>query len=298
MKHKHESYRRDDCSSRSLQQAMKVLDALLEARTPLKLEEISALTELPKSTAYRITANLLQGQYLVETEEGYWLGLKMMRFGALVEENLDLKQQASPLLARLRDQLNETVHLGVLDHEMRVVYLEKLSGGHAIGLMASRVGITVPIHCTALGKMLAAFRPEHEIRDWIRSHGLKPYTEATITSEEAFFRELAELRLRGCAVDHAEYEPGVHCIAAPVRDRTGEVVAAISVSGPHTRMPEPLLGSSMAQRAVETAAEISRALGYFATPTTGERWDGTTTTSPSGSSRSVSCHLLNSSCHS
>ena len=115
-----------DYSIQALQRGMKVLDALLESRTPLSLEQICAYTDLPKSTAFRVTVNLLQGQYLTETEEGYWLGLKMLRFGALVEESLDLTQQARPFLLQLRDQANETIHLAVLDDDLRVVYLEKL----------------------------------------------------------------------------------------------------------------------------------------------------------------------------
>jgi IclR family KDG regulon transcriptional repressor len=246
----------------ALQRGMKVLDALLDARRPLKLEEICALTGLPKSTAFRLIVNLLDGQYLVETDGGYWLGLKMLRFGALVEEKLDLKQQARSLLTALRDRVNETVHLAVLDAEFRVVYLEKLATQHAVGLMVSRIGITAPMHCTALGRAMAAFRPEDEIRAWIRTNGLKAYTRATITEEAAFVRELGQIRARGYAVDEGEYEASVRCIAAPIRDRTGKVIAAVSISGPDSRMPADLLDSSMAAQVVAAALRISQALGY------------------------------------
>jgi DNA-binding IclR family transcriptional regulator len=255
-----------DYSIKALQRGMKVLDALLEARAPLNLEQICAHTGLPKSTAFRIIVNLLQRQYLVETEKGYWLGLKMLRFGALVEEKLDLKQQARPFLLQLRDQVNETIHLAVLDDDLRVVYLEKLSTQHAVGLMMSRIGITAPMHCTALGKAIAAFRPVDEIRDWIRTHGLEAVTEATITDKDAFLQELREIRSRSYAVDSGEYEVSVQCVAAPIRDRTGTVIAAVSISGPGTRIPNPLIGSSMAMQVVETASHISQALGYLDEP--------------------------------
>jgi DNA-binding IclR family transcriptional regulator len=245
---------------------MKVLEALLDTRAPLSLEQICAHTGLPKSTAFRIIVNLLQGQYLVETDKGYWLGLKMLRFGALVEEKLDLVQQARPLLIQLRDQVNETIHLAVLDDDLRVVYVEKLSTQHAIGLMMSRIGITAPMHCTALGKAMAAFRPEDEIRHWIHTHSLKPVTDATIDEEEAFLQELREIRSRGYAVDNGEFEVSVRCVAAPIRDRTGRVIAAVSISGPGTRMLEPLIDSPMAMQVVETASHISQALGYLDEP--------------------------------
>ncbi|MGA9347471.1 MAG: IclR family transcriptional regulator [Anaerolineae bacterium] len=251
-----------DYSIQVLQRGIKVLDALLDARIPLNLEQICAYTELPKSTAFRIIMNLLQGQYLVETEKGYWLGLKMLRFGALVEEKLDLMQEARPFLNQLRDQVNETIHLAVLDDDLRVVYVEKLSTQHAVGLMMSQIGSTAPMYCTALGKAMAAFRPEDEVCHWIRAHGLKPITEATLIDEDAFLQELREIRSRGYAVDNGEFEASVRCIAAPIRDRTGRVIAAVSISSPDTRMPMPLIGSSMAMQVVNTAQLISQALGY------------------------------------
>jgi len=256
-----------DYRIKTLQRGMKVLDALLEARAPLSLEQICAYTELPKSTAFRIIVNLLQGQYLIETEQGYWLGLKMLRFGALVEEKLDLVQQARPFLTQLRDQVNETIHLAVPDDDWRVVYLEKLSTQQAVGLMISRVGSTAPMHCTALGKAMAAFRPEDEISHWIHTHSLEPVTDATITEENAFLQELREIRSRGYAVDKGEFEASVRCVAAPIRDRTGRVIAAVSISGPDIRIPNPLIGSSMAMQVVETASHISQALGYLDEPT-------------------------------
>jgi IclR family KDG regulon transcriptional repressor len=262
MKPKANQFPQRNYSIQALQRGMKVLDTILDACAPLSLEQICAYTGLPKSTAFRIIVNLLQGQYLVETEKGYWLGLKMLRFGALVEEKLDLMQQARPFLTQLRDQVNETIHLAVLDDDLRVVYVEKLSTQHAVGLMMSRIGITAPMHCTALGKAMAAFRPEDEIRHWIRTHGLKPVTETTITDQDAFLQELREIHARGYAVDDGEFEASVRCVAAPIRDRTGRVTAAVSISGPDTRMPVPLIGSSMAMQVIKTTQLISQALGY------------------------------------
>jgi IclR family KDG regulon transcriptional repressor len=262
MKQKADQTSQPDYSIQALQRGMKVLDALLEARSPLSLEQICAYTELPKSTAFRVTVNLLQGQYLTETEQGYWLGLKMLRFGALVEEKLDLTQQAYPFLLQLRDQADETIHLAVLDDDLRVIYLEKLPTQQAVGLMVSRIGSTAPMHATALGKAMAAFRPEDEISQWIRTRSLKALTDATITDEESLLRELREVRSRGYAVDNGEFEASVQCVAAPIRDRAGSVIAAVSISGPGTRMPVPLIGSAMAKQVVETAGYISQALGY------------------------------------
>jgi IclR family transcriptional regulator, KDG regulon repressor len=249
-------------SIKAVQRALDILEALLEARSPLSLQQICARTGLPKSTAFRIVSNLIQRQYLVEGEEGYRLGFKPLQLGALVEEKLDLKHQALPFLRKLVDRFGETVHLAVLDEDFRVLYVEKLSAERAVGVMISRVGLTAPMHCTALGKVMAAFKPEDEIRRWIRASGLKPYTDATITEEKSFLRELSEIRCRGYAIDNVEHELGVRCIAAPILDKSGAVIAALSIAGPDTRMPLPLIGSPMAMQIVETGRRISRAFGY------------------------------------
>ncbi len=258
----HKEPNRQDYTIQALQRGLEVLDTLLETGAPLTLEEISEQTGLPKSTAYRVVVNLLQGQYLIQTEEGYWLGLKMIRFGALVEERLELVQQARPFLKELRDQVQETVHLGVLDDALRVVYLEKLPAHHAIGLMISRIGSTAPLHGTALGKAMAAFLPEEKIRRWIQNGGLIKLTDTTITDVETFLQSLREIRSQNYAVDNGEFEESVRCVAAPIRNRSGSVVAAISISGPDARMPERLKGSSLASEVVATAERISAALGY------------------------------------
>lgn len=250
-------------SIKVLQKSLGVLEALLEARSPLSSRQICARTGLPKATAFRIITNLLRSGYLVETNDGYWLGLKLLQLGALVEENLDLKQQALPFLDELLDRFNETVHLATLDAEFRVVYVDKRTPRRAVGVMISRVGLAVPIHCTALGKAMAAFRSEEEIRRLIRASGLKAYTPSTITDKRAFLRELGEIRSRGYAVDEGEHEIGVRCVAAPIRDKSGVVAAGVSVSVPDMRMSDPAIGSPIAIEVMETANRISRALGHL-----------------------------------
>jgi len=253
---------KNEYAIQALQRGMQVLDTLLEARAPLNLEQICECAGLSKSTAFRIVVNLLEGQYLTQVEQGYWLGLKLLRLGALVEDKLDLKSVAQPFLARLRDQVNETVHLAVLDDEWRVVYLDKLSSRQSIGIMMSRVGITTPMYCTGLGKAMVAFHSDDKVGQWLSNHSLERYTDATITDAEQLARELGQVRDRGYSTDNGEHEEHVRCIAAPIRNRRGQVVAALSVAGPDTRMPMPLIGSPLAAQVVKTAQAISDALGY------------------------------------
>ncbi len=258
-----------DYSIQALQRGLMVLDALLDAQAPLTLEAICARTGMPKSTAFRVVVNLVRSHYLVETAAGYWLSLKMLHFGSLVESRLDIKQQAAPLLAQLRDQVNETVHLAALDSDWQVVYLDKLPAKHAVGLMISRVGLTAPLHCTALGRAIAAFLPEDDVRAWLRSRPLRAYTKNTVTDPDALLSELQAIRLRGYAVDNGEYEAGVRCVAAPIRNHNGDVLAALSVSGPEARLPMPLVGSVISVQVVHTAQLISQAMGYTGDATVG-----------------------------
>lgn len=246
-----------------LGRAMLILDTFLDAREPLKLEQLCIRTGLPKSTTFRVVTNLIQGGYLEDTDDGFWPGLKMMRFGSLVEDNLDVTRQALPLLRRLRDQFNETIHLGVLDNELRVVYLEKHSTRQAVGLMASRVGGSSPFYCTGLGKAMAAYQPSGVIRNYFTVHNIQQFTARTITRFDDFEAEMTEVRRRGYAIDDAEHEDGVRCLAAPIWDRNRNVIAAISISGPDYRMPNPLIGSAMAEQLLRTSQLISMSLGYM-----------------------------------
>jgi DNA-binding IclR family transcriptional regulator len=250
-----------DYSIRAVQRALSVLDSFLEARAPLSLEQVCDRTALPKATVFRIIKNLINAQYLSETNSGYWLGLKILRLGALAEDELDLKELSIPLITELRDRLNETTHLAVLDDDLQVVYLEKIPTRHEIGLLRTRVGHTRPMHCTGLGKAIAAHLPEERIRQWLRTNGLKRYTDRTIVDVEAFLEELRLIRARGYAVDTGEHNASIRCIAAPIRDRAGDVIAAVSVAGPDSRMPVPLIDSSQSSQVVETANRISEMLG-------------------------------------
>ena len=251
-----------------LKRAASILDAFLQVRSPLRLEQVCKLTSLPKTTAYRLIVALLESHYLIETEEGYWLGLRLLELGSLVEDRLDLKQQAAPFLKQLRDEVNETVHLGMLDDDLRVLYVDKLLPQRAVvAAMMSRVGVTAPMHCTALGKVMVAFRPEDEVRKCVELDGLDRYTEATITEGERLLKHLREVRSQGYAVDNGEFEEPVRCVAAPVWGRNGSVLGAVSVTMPEDRMPRPIAGSRVLRAVMQTAQAISEAMGYVCHPT-------------------------------
>ena len=252
----------DKYSIQVLERAFSVMDTLLEADTPLSLEAIMTRTGIAKSTAFRIVANLVRHGYLTETDNGYWLGLKMLSFGQAVEKNLDVRTTAAPYLAALRDQTDETVYLATLTNDWAVLYLDRCSSRQPVGVTLHSAGMTIETYCTGLGKTLLAHQPEADVRQWLATHDRPQRTPNTITDADAFLTELGAIRQRGYGIDNGERSLSIRCIAVPIRDAHGKVVAALSVAGPTERMPDPLIGSQTAYLALQTAGKISAALGF------------------------------------
>lgn len=244
-----------------LQRALHILDVLLQAQQPLSMEAISQQTNTPKSTTFRILTNLLREGYLTRSDEGYWLGLKLLSLGSAVEQRLDYQRIAGAHIRRLRDLTGETVYLATLTPDMQVMYLDKIASQHPIGVTLRNPGMTAPLHCTALGKVMAAYYPDSALLAYLADTRISPCTANTITDPVAFTEELQAIRARGYALDNMEFTTSITCLAAPIFDRRGQVVAAISVAGPNERMPQPLIGSTMAAQVVESARRISTDLG-------------------------------------
>lgn len=264
------SQRSNRYNIRVLDRAFRVLD-LLSDGVPRTLTGISRELEISNSTVFRLLATLSHHNYVVKDGDSgeYRLGLACLELARAYYDANDIRKNAAPYLEDLRDATSETVHLGMLDG-MDVVYLEKLPGLHAIGLMSSRVGGRAPAYCTGLGKALLAYASPYEVRTYYENHGLSVYTSRTIVEVEELGIHLAEVKRRGFALDQGEHEDEVRCVAAPIFDISGEVVAAISVSGPAGRL-EPLRDqASLIQTTIEVSRKISRRLGYRDPPTKDE----------------------------
>ena len=167
----------------------------------------------------------------------YLIGSELLRVAFDFHDRVDLRVILRPVLIRLRDELNETVHLGLLQGG-DVVYLDKLESTHPITL-ASTVGGRIPAHCTAVGKALLAwtFPEESQLRAWIAEQGtLVSRTAHSITSADALVRETERIRADGYAKDMEESEVGVRCLAAPIFLGSARPRAAVSVSAPRERL--------------------------------------------------------------
>ncbi|MBS1251450.1 MAG: Transcriptional regulator KdgR [Anaerolineales bacterium] len=222
------------------------------------LESLSTQTNLALSTAHRLLDALVYAGYLRhEPREGYYLGPKVIELGFKAHGQLHLPSLARPHLEWLSEATQESVHLAVLDGT-DVVYIDKVSGSRGLQ-MASSIGGRFPTQCTALGKALISTRPKQE---WLTHFvpGLRR-TPHTIVDPDCFLEEIARTAQRGCGLDLEENEAGIRCIAAPIRDGSGQGVAAVSISTAHIHLEEERIEKLM-PLVQEAARRISRELGW------------------------------------
>ena len=247
--------------NRSLRKALLLIEALATSPRSLTAVQLSRTLKLTRPTVYRILKTLAQHGF-VTREEGdpsYRLSFKLLDLGQRVLERTDLLDVARPVLRKLGAHCRETVHLAVPE-DGRMVYLDKLEGSGPF-CTNSRLGRSVPMHCTALGKSILAFLPPPKATAVLMHHGMPRHTAHTIVALAPMERELARVRRQGYAIDDVEFEEGVRCIGGPVFDHRGTPIAAISISAPLSRMP---LAKTQEVGALvrEGAASISSAMGW------------------------------------
>jgi DNA-binding IclR family transcriptional regulator len=227
------------------------------------LTEISRALDISSSSVFRILATLSSHSFVEKSENSgeYTLGLSCLKMAGAYYKSVNLRQKAMPVLERLRDRTSETVHLGVMD-QLEVVYLEKLHGLHAIGLMSSSIGGRSPSYCTGLGKVLLAFQDPAEIERNLHQVELKQFTDTTLTSVPDLMAHLADIRSQGYGFDEEEHESGVCCVAAPIFGLSGMVIGAISISGPSERLNPIREKMELIAWITEAASDISKRMGH------------------------------------
>lgn len=250
----------DRYSVTSAARALDILEALSNGGRPMSVTELANASGIPRPTAFRLLATLQERNWVYKDDVYYRLGFKCFQLGAVAGKGLEIRTQALPYLVDLRDRLDLNVQIAKLE-DWRVVYLERVLARRQSIEMPSRAGAILPAHCTALGKTMLASKNLEAVTAWVNRVGLKSFTSATITTAPDLIAELLRIRSRGYATERGEREPHVTCIAAPIMDASGEIVAAVSIAGPSSRFPEAIIGSDMANGVVETARKISTALG-------------------------------------
>lgn len=245
---------------RALTRGLAVLACFTPESSRHSLAELAALVTVPKGTLYRLLETLCAEEFLEqEADGGYTLGIKAFEVGSAYLSKLDFPQSARRALEELAASCRETASLGVFSHG-EVVYVAIERAQREIGIQ-SQIGTRHPAHCTALGKVMLADRPDEEVTAILLKTGMPSLTEHTYTSPEALLAELRAVRRRGYAIDNEERSYGVKCIAAPIRDAQGRVIAAISVSGPAFRVSAETL-PALISAVVAAATAVSRRQGY------------------------------------
>lgn len=217
--------------------ALDLLDLLGRAEEGLRLKDIATRLELPESTTHRLLASLLSRGYVEQQADYgvYRLGWKIVVLANALGRDTRLVQMIRPYLERLAQELGQTVNLAVLSND-QVMYLDCQTPRHSLALYVAP-GLTLPAHATSLGKTMLAFHPPEEQQTLIDRLTLEPITPQTLTSKEELLTALTEIRQRGFAYDRGELRQDVSCVAAPILDREGRVLAAISVTAPSSSLP-------------------------------------------------------------
>jgi len=248
----------------SLDRGLRILDILSRESQGLGVTEISRRVGADKSVVYRTLSLLMAHDYVEQdaSSKKYVLGFKIMELAGRRLRSIDLFSTAKPILKEVVQETGEIVVLAVMIGDV-LAYLDKEQGPHAVHI-ASGLGQPIPLHATASGKAILAHMSDSELVRLSREKGLPALTSKTITNFSDLKAHLAEVRVRGYAIDDEETYPGIRCVAAPIRNHRGAVLASISISGPTQRVTEANL-TVFADIVMSAAAKISARLGYVTT---------------------------------
>ena len=247
----------EKASIQVIERMMSLLDVLADMPEPASLKVLAKNTGLHPSTAHRILAAMTSAAIVERHDAGtYALGIRLLELGNLVKSRINIRQIALPYMQQLHELVGEAVNLGIR-HEDEIIYVERTSSGRSLVRVVYLVGGRAPLHLTSVGKLFLAADAAADVRAYARRTGLPGKTPHSLTRLEALEKELDKIRRHEVAFDNEEAEIGLRCIAAPVLDDEGQMVAGLSVSAPSDRH-----NADWAKAIKLTASEISRALGY------------------------------------
>jgi IclR family acetate operon transcriptional repressor len=255
-------------SVQSVDRALTLLELLARSTGGTPLSELAAGARLNISTCHHLLATMVKWGYVAKVPgRRYALGARGLHLGQAFLKQVDLPRRAQPLVERISAETGETVHLAVLQGDSIITLLRR-EGRHAVRVDTGALGTSDAPHATATGKAMLAWLPEHETRRILASKGMVRFTPATLTDPDRLIEELRLVRRSGHAVDREEFQPGVICLGAAVRDHLGAVVGAICASAPTLRatdehlalMRDSVMAAARALSA-EFGGQISEASG-------------------------------------
>ncbi|KMY48757.1 IclR family transcriptional regulator [Peribacillus loiseleuriae] len=246
----------------SLERALTLLNVLSDYPDGIQITRLSDQVGLSKSTTHRLLSTLLNMNYVVkdgETEK-YKLGYQLIYLSRNILSNVTVIQIARPFLERLSEDVNETIHLCIED-KGKVMYVDKIESNQTIR-MYSRIGSKAPMYCTGVGKILLSGMSEAEYEEVVSKIDFISKTAKTITTKEGLKEEVETVKKQGYALDNIENEEDIRCIAVPIWDFQGKVIASFSISGPSNRITMERVNDELVKKARDTSINISRHLGY------------------------------------
>ncbi|MDO9411031.1 MAG: IclR family transcriptional regulator [Pseudolabrys sp.] len=246
-------------SIQSVDRALFLLETIAEVGGEATLTDLSVRTGLNISTCHHLLATLIQRGFVAKVpgRRLYALGARILYLGHACLQ-VDLPRRAQPYMETVNAVTGETVHLAVLQGD-RVVTLARREASHPVRVDSGRIGKVDSPHATSVGKAIMAWLPEAEIQRMV-AHGMKRFTEKTITDYETLLEDLRHVRRNGYAMDREEFLTGVICVGAAIRDQAGTVIGAISASTPTMRATEQHLGD-MRREILAAARGLSAEFG-------------------------------------
>ena len=247
----------------SVLRAAQILESFSLHKDSFTNAELSKALGLNKSSVTRLLYSLEEAGFLRRdnTTGRYKLTYKLFRIGNVYIQHASLYKEAMPVLSQLVEATRETAQLNVLEKN-EVAIIDRIETPESIGLMGL-AGVNLPAYCSATGKVLLAHLPDNELDEYFSNVQLKSYTPNTITDRKLILKELKLIKKQGYAICKAELEKQVVGIASPLRNKSGKVIASISIAGPDFRIGKKRVQEHMIKLVTEAAGSISQRLGYL-----------------------------------
>lgn len=250
----------------SVDRTFDILEFLAQEQNGATLAQITEDLKLPKSTAHRLIGVLIQREFVRRNPDNnkYRLGPGLMNLCSYYLNSLELKTESSPFMEELSVNTGNVVFLAIRQGD-KMVYIDNKEQINSLRKYAI-IGQTKPLYCTSLGKALLMGLEEDEIRNLLEHETFEKRGPNTITNIESLLQDLRECRRRGWSLDNQEAEPAINCVAAPVHDYRGHVIAAISTSWVLAQQPD-MRPEIMAEQVMKCASGVSKNMGYLGTTT-------------------------------
>ena len=248
--------------NKSIEKVLQIITIMAENRGPMRLQDIAKKAELPESTTLRLVHTLVSNGFARQDpyNQYYSLSLKFAYIGSLIKSSIDLRNIARPYLIDLAKRCNTSSCIAV--EEGRTVLFIDIVESTANDIKAVRhIGSHNPMYCTAIGKFFMLNYNSKQINEYISTNPLTPYTPKTITTKEDLINELEKVRVQGYSINDEEQVLGLRCIAAPIFDYNGKIVAGISITDTIFKITSENI-EVFANAVKNTAEKISKELAY------------------------------------